>query len=597
MSGPGLSLVGLHKAFGPTRIIQGVDLEVLPGERHAVIGPNGAGKSTLFHLVSGRLSLDAGRVSLGRRGHHRAAAAPGVKIPARQVDLGPTLERIAADTAPGASGRRIYPVLVDGAPSKNAALLVDEATGESWLVEKAAGSTRKVAVTGAIRTPPPLPVAEVSIPKAFFAGSPSSKLAAEYADRMAAAAQKGKPLFEGKALSTAEFQQAFRDMHGTAKEGGGTLIVDDLAARPELEAQLARNSRARETDAIYKYLDELGQPKAPRPAIKDVPAEASPGNVSGHQYPYYGTHPLYWESATKSLNRFNDAVRKVERAVSAADKARFETEALNELADFTHTMANLRPTAGSTNFGVVMAITNQGLVRLGRSPIYAGVLDLVALRTDYSTFRRLFADHLAGRINLADEQKFEGLLRYLDKAKRDGPEAAAPKPLPISEAAAPASKAPSADVASGIEALEAAPQQLVGEKIRVLRSSGELQDGFVVTSVERRGDKIIVFATGKDGTRRWQTLQEVAVHNDALITKFGDGVVSKAAPIVDFAASPELLVEKAVKVTRSSGAVESGWTVVKIERRGQDVLVLVHGAGGTKRVRLADLLKVNPELR
>ncbi len=58
-------LAGLHKAFGPTRIIQGVDLEVLPGERHAVIGPNGAGKSTLFHLVSGRLSLDAGRVSLG----------------------------------------------------------------------------------------------------------------------------------------------------------------------------------------------------------------------------------------------------------------------------------------------------------------------------------------------------------------------------------------------------------------------------------------------------------------------------------------------------------------------------------------------------
>ena len=34
------------------------------GERHALIGPNGAGKSILFHLISGRLSPDAGRIRL-----------------------------------------------------------------------------------------------------------------------------------------------------------------------------------------------------------------------------------------------------------------------------------------------------------------------------------------------------------------------------------------------------------------------------------------------------------------------------------------------------------------------------------------------------
>ena len=59
-----LTVTGLHKAFGPTRIIKGVDLVVSKGERHAVIGPNGAGKSTLFHLVTGRLRSDAGRVLL-----------------------------------------------------------------------------------------------------------------------------------------------------------------------------------------------------------------------------------------------------------------------------------------------------------------------------------------------------------------------------------------------------------------------------------------------------------------------------------------------------------------------------------------------------
>ncbi len=59
-----LRVTGLEKAFGPTKIIRGVELDVAAGERHAVIGPNGAGKSTLFHLISGRLSSDAGQIML-----------------------------------------------------------------------------------------------------------------------------------------------------------------------------------------------------------------------------------------------------------------------------------------------------------------------------------------------------------------------------------------------------------------------------------------------------------------------------------------------------------------------------------------------------
>jgi len=62
-----LAVTNLHKAFGATAIIKGVDLTVQTGERHAVIGPNGAGKSTLFHLVTGRLRPDAGTVTLNGR--------------------------------------------------------------------------------------------------------------------------------------------------------------------------------------------------------------------------------------------------------------------------------------------------------------------------------------------------------------------------------------------------------------------------------------------------------------------------------------------------------------------------------------------------
>jgi branched-chain amino acid transport system ATP-binding protein len=54
----------VHKSFGRTAIINGVDLAIAAGERHAIIGPNGAGKSTLFNLISGRFPVSGGSIAL-----------------------------------------------------------------------------------------------------------------------------------------------------------------------------------------------------------------------------------------------------------------------------------------------------------------------------------------------------------------------------------------------------------------------------------------------------------------------------------------------------------------------------------------------------
>jgi len=64
MTDAALELRAVHKSFGRTPIINGVDLAVAKGERHAIIGPNGAGKSTLFNLVSGRFPLTSGHILL-----------------------------------------------------------------------------------------------------------------------------------------------------------------------------------------------------------------------------------------------------------------------------------------------------------------------------------------------------------------------------------------------------------------------------------------------------------------------------------------------------------------------------------------------------
>jgi hypothetical protein len=67
MTEPVLSLSGLSKSFGALKVTDGVDLDLRPGEIHALIGPNGAGKSSLIKLVAGELAADAGAIRFAGR--------------------------------------------------------------------------------------------------------------------------------------------------------------------------------------------------------------------------------------------------------------------------------------------------------------------------------------------------------------------------------------------------------------------------------------------------------------------------------------------------------------------------------------------------
>src|SRR3954454_24577030 len=61
---PRLRMAGVHKRFGATAALSGVDLEVLPGQVVALVGENGAGKSTLMKVLSGAHPADAGEMWL-----------------------------------------------------------------------------------------------------------------------------------------------------------------------------------------------------------------------------------------------------------------------------------------------------------------------------------------------------------------------------------------------------------------------------------------------------------------------------------------------------------------------------------------------------
>lgn len=59
-----LSARGLTRHFGGVKAVDGVDLDLMRGEIHALIGPNGAGKTTLVGLLSGRVAPQAGSIAL-----------------------------------------------------------------------------------------------------------------------------------------------------------------------------------------------------------------------------------------------------------------------------------------------------------------------------------------------------------------------------------------------------------------------------------------------------------------------------------------------------------------------------------------------------
>jgi len=61
---PALHISGLRKSFGGIPAMNGVSLDVMPGERRLIIGPNGAGKTTLFNLITGDFASDAGAIRL-----------------------------------------------------------------------------------------------------------------------------------------------------------------------------------------------------------------------------------------------------------------------------------------------------------------------------------------------------------------------------------------------------------------------------------------------------------------------------------------------------------------------------------------------------
>jgi len=79
-----IEVTGIHKRFGTTAVLRGVDLHVAEGAIVALLGPSGCGKTTLLRTIAGLERADEGDIVIGGR----PMVGPGLDVPPERRRVG-----------------------------------------------------------------------------------------------------------------------------------------------------------------------------------------------------------------------------------------------------------------------------------------------------------------------------------------------------------------------------------------------------------------------------------------------------------------------------------------------------------------------------
>lgn len=85
-AGAEVRIAGAGQRFGDVVVLNGIDLDIAPGEVIALLGPSGCGKTTLLRLLAGLMAPSAGKITVGSE--TVADAATGRLVPPERRSIG-----------------------------------------------------------------------------------------------------------------------------------------------------------------------------------------------------------------------------------------------------------------------------------------------------------------------------------------------------------------------------------------------------------------------------------------------------------------------------------------------------------------------------
>ena len=158
---PKIELIDVHKAFGPKKVLNGINLRVMPGESVVVIGGSGTGKSVMLKCIIGLMAPDSGRIlvdgedtaGLRPRERERVMRKFGMLFQgAALFDSLPVWENVAFGLIQGEGvARREARAL---AAERLAQVGLGREVGDLYPAELSGGMQKRVALARAIATSP-----------------------------------------------------------------------------------------------------------------------------------------------------------------------------------------------------------------------------------------------------------------------------------------------------------------------------------------------------------------------------------------------------------------------------------------------------------
>ena len=162
-----LEVAAVTRHYGARKALDGVSLQVGPGEMVALLGPNGAGKTTLFRVIEGLIPADGGRATV--------AGADVATEPVRALAaLGIVFQEATLDPDLSVGENLSYYAALRGVPRKARRAAVADALGRLGLADRLRSRAREL--SGGLRRRVELARALIGDPALLLLDEPSDAL-------------------------------------------------------------------------------------------------------------------------------------------------------------------------------------------------------------------------------------------------------------------------------------------------------------------------------------------------------------------------------------------------------------------------------------